>query len=101
MGSRLSASQADEIIPGASATSVQVVAGVIAAAIMALDEPLRGLLEPEALDHAKALQLCAPYLGPMVTVHADWYPTGERQGFQFPDFLAAEPAAQARDLSPS
>lgn len=101
IGSRLSASQADEIIPGASATSVQVVAGVIAAAIMALDEPLLGLLEPEELDHTKALQLCTPYLGPMVMVHTDWYPTEQRKGFQFSDFLAAESISQARDLSPS
>lgn len=101
IGSRLSASLADQIIPGASATSVQVVAGVIAAAIMALDAPMRGLLEPEDLDHAKALQLCAPYLGPMVTVRSDWHPTEQTRGFQFSDFLAPETAPQARDLSPS
>lgn len=87
IGSTLSSAQADIVLPGFSATAVQVVAGVLAAVIIALDEPWRGYLEPEDLDHEKALRICRPYLGSIVSIRSDWYPANTLHDYRFERFL--------------
>ncbi len=65
-GSQLSIQQAREIIPGQNATSVQVCAGVISAAVWAVKNPRAGYCEPEKLPYDEILAIAAPYLGPVV-----------------------------------
>lgn len=77
-GSQLSIQQAREIIPGQNATAVQVVAGVISAAVWAVKNPRRGYCEPESLPHDEILAIARPYLGPMVGVESDWTPLKDR-----------------------
>ncbi|GGF17121.1 homospermidine synthase [Aliidongia dinghuensis] len=77
-GSQLSIQEAREIIPGQNATAVQVVAGVISAAVWAARNPRRGYCEPEALPHDEILAIARPYLGPMVGVESDWTPLKDR-----------------------
>jgi homospermidine synthase len=43
-----------------------------------IEHPNRGLLEPEDLDHEYVLDICRPYLGPVVGVHSDWTPLKDR-----------------------
>lgn len=74
LGSQLTAAQARETAPGNSATTLQVAAGVMAAAVWASRHPDRGLLEPEDLPHDDVLSLARPYLGTMAAVRTDWTP---------------------------
>ena len=77
-GSRLSIRQARRLLPHNSATSLQVVAGVLAGMVWALRHPAAGVVEPEDLDHALVLKIAAPYLGELVGVYGDWTPLQER-----------------------
>jgi homospermidine synthase len=74
-GSQLGIDEARELLgPKFNATSIQVAAPVLAGAMWLIENPDRGLVEPEDLDHEYVLDVCRPYLGPVVGVHSDWTP---------------------------
>jgi homospermidine synthase len=74
-GSKLNIDQAKSLIPFNTATSLQVTITVIAGMIWALENPNRGIVEPEEMDHERILEIAEPYLGDMVGVYTDWNPT--------------------------
>lgn len=90
LGSQLTASQAREAVAGNSATTLQVAAGVMAAAVWATRHPDRGLLEPEDLPHEQILALARPYLGTVAAVRTDWTPLEGRGS-------ALQPPPEPRD----
>lgn len=73
-GSRLTIAQARELAPFNNATSVQVVAGVLAGMVWALRNPHAGIVEPDDLDHEAIMHIARPYLGEVVGVYGDWNP---------------------------
>jgi len=77
-GSRLSIEQARTLAPYNSATSLQVVAGVLAGMVWALRHPRAGVVEPDTLDHEAILRIARPYLGDVVGVYSDWTPLQNR-----------------------
>lgn len=90
-GSRLTIAQAREAAPHNNATSLQVTAAVLAGVIWAMENPRRGLVESDEIDHARILDICAPYLGDVVGEYSDWTPLQDR-GVLFPeDVDAADP----------
>ena len=85
-GSRLSIKQARRLLPHNNATSLQVVAGVLAGLVWALRNPNAGVVEPEDIDHELVLSIATPYLGELVGVYGDWSPLQER-GWLFSEEL--------------
>lgn len=83
-GSRLSIEQARELVPYNNATSLQVTAAVLAGMVWALENPRRGLMEPDELDHVRCLEVASPYLGEVIGVYSDWTPLTGR-GVLFPE----------------
>ena len=83
-GSRLSIRQARRLLPHNSATSLQVVAGVLAGMVWALRHPQAGVVEPEDLDHELVLAIAGPYLGELTGVYGDWTPLKDRSAL-FPE----------------
>ena len=77
-GSRLSIQQARKLAPFNSATSLQVVVGVLGAMIWALENPDRGMVEPDDMDYRRMLDIADPYLGDVVGKYSDWTPLKER-----------------------
>ncbi|HEY0635242.1 MAG TPA: saccharopine dehydrogenase NADP-binding domain-containing protein [Gammaproteobacteria bacterium] len=73
-GSRLTIAQARRLAPHNTATSLQVVAGVLGGIRWALAHPNAGVVEPDDLDHYQVLEIAAPYLGELVGVYGDWTP---------------------------
>jgi homospermidine synthase len=73
-GSRLSIGQARELAPYNTATSLQVVAGILGGMVWALRNPDAGLVEPDDLDHETVLEIATPYLGEVAGVWGDWTP---------------------------
>ena len=73
-GSRLTIDQARKAAPWNSATSLQVVGGMIAGIVWAIRNPTEGVVEPEYLDHEMVLDIAKPYLGEVVGVYGDWSP---------------------------
>jgi len=77
-GSQLSCEEARRIAPANSATTLQVVAGVLGGLAWALKHPREGIVEPEEMDFAEVLAVARPYLGPMTGVYTDWTPLADR-----------------------
>ncbi|HSK40247.1 MAG TPA: saccharopine dehydrogenase C-terminal domain-containing protein, partial [Arenibaculum sp.] len=83
-GSQLSIEEARRLAPHNNATSLQVTAAVLAGVIWAIENPARGVVEPDEMDHARILEITRPYLGDMVGAYSDWTPLQER-GRLFPE----------------
>jgi homospermidine synthase len=77
-GSRLTIKQARRLLPHNNATSLQVVAGVLAGLVWALRNPNAGVVEPEDIDHELVLQIASPYLGELVGIYGKWSPLQSR-----------------------
>ena len=78
-GSQLGIDEARQLLgPQFNATSIQIAAPVLAGVMWLMDNPKRGLVEPEDLDHDYVLDICRPYLGPVVASPGDWTPLKDR-----------------------
>jgi homospermidine synthase len=77
-GSRLSIGAARRLAPHNNATSLQVTATVLAGMSWALENPTRGLVEPDDMDFERILELTEPYLGTLVGEYSDWTPLDHR-----------------------
>src|SRR5579863_5385132 len=62
-GSRLSVEEARRLVRFNNATSLQVTSAALAGMIWALENPARGIVEPDELDHKRIIEICRPYLG--------------------------------------
>ncbi len=85
-GSRLSIEEARRLAPYNNATSLQVTAAVLAGIVWAMENPNCGIVEPDDIDFRRALEICMPYLGPVVGEFTDWTPLHERERL-FPEDL--------------
>jgi len=83
-GSRLSIKQARKLVPFNNATSLQVCIAVLAGMIWAIENPKRGIVEPEYMDPDRVMEIAAPYLGEVVGVWGNWTPIQDR-GVLFPE----------------
>lgn len=90
-GSRLSIQQARQLAPYNNATSLQVVASVLAGMIWALRNPNAGVIEPEDIDYELVLEIARPYLGDMVGVYSDWTPLNDRAKLFSEDIDSKDP----------
>lgn len=77
-GSQLSIDEARRLAPFNSATSLQVTVSVLSGMVWAIENPRRGLVEPDEMDFRRNLEICTPYLGPVVGVYTDWNPLVDR-----------------------
>ncbi len=89
-GSALTIEEARSLAPGQNATTLQVAAGVLAAAFWALDNPRQGIKLPDDLPHDYILKVAKPYLGNFISTPSDWTPLKNRKVF-FKENLAAQP----------
>lgn len=96
-GSQLSITEARELAPHNSATSLQVTSTVLAGMIWALENPGRGIVEPDEIDFDRILEIAKPYLGPVVGVYTDWTPLQGR-GTLFPEDLDTSDPWQFKNI---
>ncbi|WP_428376453.1 homospermidine synthase [Lichenicoccus sp.] len=90
-GSRLAIDEARRLVPYNNATSLQVTAAVLAGLVWAIENPGCGLVEADALDHARILDIMRPYLGDLVGVYSDWTPLLDRARLFAEDLDHARP----------
>jgi len=83
-GSQLSIGEARQLAPYNSATSLQVTVAALSGMIWAIENPAMGVVEPDELDFRRNLEICMPYLGPVVGRYTDWTPLFDR-GRLFPE----------------
>jgi homospermidine synthase len=96
-GSQLSIEEARRHLPFANATTLQVVAGALAAATWAIRHPRRGLVEPDQMDHDECLAVAEPYLGKLTGAFTDWTPLQGR-GELFPEKLDVDSPWQLQNI---
>jgi homospermidine synthase len=77
-GSQLSIDEARAILPGQSATTLQVASSVMSAIMWMFDEPERGVCVPDDLPWETLLATARPYLGTMFSGPIDWDPLSTR-----------------------
>jgi len=84
-GSLLSIHEARQIVPGQSATTVQVAGSVIAAMQWLIDCPNEGVCVPDDLPWQKLLADMRPYTGEIYSAPVDWTPLANRNDL-FPGY---------------
>jgi homospermidine synthase len=77
-GSQLSIAEARALAPYNSATSLQVTTAALSGMIWAMENPNRGIVEPDDMDFKRPLEICMPYLGRVVGKYTDWTPLYQR-----------------------
>jgi homospermidine synthase len=96
-GSRLSIEEARRVAPHNNATSLQVTAAVLAGIIWAIENPRRGIVEPDEMDYARVLEIAGPYLGEMIGAWGDWTPLQDRERL-FPEDLDRDDPWQFKNI---
>jgi homospermidine synthase len=90
-GSQLSIEEARKLAPFNSATSLQVTSAALAGMIWAMENPSRGIVEPDEMDYQRPLEICMPYLGTVVGEYTDWTPLYQRGELFAEDIDSADP----------
>lgn len=96
-GSRLSIDQARKLAPNNNATSLQVTPTLLAGMIWALENPNRGIVEPDEIDFERILDIAVPYLGDMVGEYGDWTPLDGRNRL-FPEDVDTDDPWQFKNI---
>jgi homospermidine synthase len=78
-GSQLSIDEARKLAPYNSATSLQVTVACLSGMVWAMENPNQGVVEPDEMDYKRNLEVCMPYLGPVVGKYSDWTPLTDRE----------------------
>ena len=77
-GSQLSVEEARDLAPFNNATSLQVCAAVLSGMVWAIENPDRGVIEPDEMDFRRNLEVARAYLGPVIGQYTDWHPLKDR-----------------------
>ncbi len=96
-GSQLTIEEARRHLPKANSTTLQVVAGALAAVVWAIRNPRRGLVEPDDIDFEDCLATATPYLGNMHGEFTAWTPLQGR-GELFPEKLDVDNPWQLQNI---
>ena len=96
-GSQLSIEEARRLVPHNNATSLQVTVACLAGMVWAMENPNCGIVEPEEIDFRRSLEICTPYLGPVVGRYTDWTPLHERERL-FPEDIDPSDPWQFRNV---
>jgi homospermidine synthase len=78
-GSVLDIQAARKLVPGQSATTVQVGIAVMAAIVWIIENPEQGICVPDDMDYERVLKLAKPYLGTYHSEANDWTPLNNRK----------------------
>jgi homospermidine synthase len=90
-GSQLSIEEARQLAPHNTATSLQVCVAVLSGVVWAMENPQKGVTEPDEMDFRRNLEICMPYLGPVIGAYTDWTPLVDRGRLFEEDLDRADP----------
>ena len=76
-GSQMDIERARKLVPGESATSLQVAGSVLGAIVWMIKNPKMGYVEPEAIPFDQILEIGDMYWEPIVGVLSDWKPNSD------------------------
>jgi len=87
-GSQLTIQEAKKISPYNTATTLQVVSGVLGGMVYAIENPNLGFLEAEEVDHVRVMEVMTPFLGTLKGAYTDWNPLVDRGKYFDEDIVA-------------
>ncbi|MEP9372523.1 homospermidine synthase [Mesorhizobium sp. KR1-2] len=90
-GSQLSLEEARKLAPYQNATGLQVTSAVLAGMVWALENPQAGIVDTDAMDYRRCLEVQSPYLGPVNGFYTDWTPLEGRPGLFAEDIDTQDP----------
>ena len=90
-GSKLTIAQTRDLAPHQNATGLQVTSAVLAGVVWALENPESGIVEAEAMDHVRCLEIQRPYLGLLHGAYTDWNPLTDRSALFAEDVDLEDP----------
>lgn len=90
-GSQLTIEEARSLAPYNNATSLQVTAAVLGGMVWAIENPDRGIMEPDEMDHERVLEVAGPYLGRLTGAYGDWTPLDGRESLFAEDIDRDDP----------
>jgi homospermidine synthase len=96
-GSQLTIHEARSLAPYQNATGLQVTSAVVAGMIWAIENPNRGVVDADELDHDRILAIQEPYLGRLVGAYTEWTPLDNRGGL-FPEDIDRDDPWQFRNV---
>jgi homospermidine synthase len=96
-GSRLTIEEARALAPCNNATTLQTAAGVLGGLIWTIENPGRGVVEPDAMDHERIMRIAEPYLGTMVGAWDAWTPLRGREQL-FPEDVDRDDPWQFKNI---
>jgi homospermidine synthase len=96
-GSHLSIDEARRLVPHNSATTLQVTSAVLGGLVWAIENPDRGVIEPEEMDYERVLAVQEPYLGSLTGAFTDWTPLQDRESL-FPEDLDHDDPWQFKNI---
>ncbi len=88
-GSRLSIDEARKLVPHNNATALQVTASIIGAMVWAIQNPTKGIVDADEIDHELLMKVARPYLGKVFGEYTEWTPINGR-GKLFPEKFDSE-----------
>lgn len=96
-GSQLEIHNSRKLVEHNSATSLQVTATALAGMIWAMENPKRGICEPDEIDYERVLEIAEPYCVPVVGEYTDWTPLLNRETL-FPEDIDKESPFQFKNF---
>lgn len=90
-GSQLSIERARELIPGESATSVQVAGSMLAAIVWMLKNPHEGYVEPEQIPFQEILSIGDHFWSPLASVLSNWTPNKDVNSLFYKEYDESNP----------
>lgn len=78
-GSQLCIHEARQLAPHNSSTALQITSAVLSGIIWAIENPTRGLVEPEEMDFERILEIATPYLGSVSGHYTNWTPLSDQK----------------------
>jgi homospermidine synthase len=96
-GSQLTLEEARKLAPYQNATGMQVTSAVLAGMVWALENPEAGIVDTDAMDYQRCLEVQKPYLGTVKGVYTDWTPLEGRPGL-FPEDIDTQDPWQFRNI---
>lgn len=97
-GSHLNIEAARALAPLQNATGLQVSSAMLAGIIWAIENPSRGIVEADEMDHVRCLEIQRPYLGTIRKTYTDWTPLQSQISILFPEHLDLTDAWQFRNI---
>jgi homospermidine synthase len=96
-GSQLSIEEARKLCPHNNATSLQVVAPVLAGILWCIENPDQGIVEADELPYEEIMHVTDPYMGRLVGEYTNWTPLQDR-GVLFPEAVDLADAWQFKNF---